>query len=79
MYSLQIKKYRVRNHLTQTQLAKKTGFTQQYISSLEKNNYTTRNLSLTAIEKIAIALGVHPLDLLHETSNKKDNRIEANN
>jgi transcriptional regulator with XRE-family HTH domain len=47
--------------LTQEQFAEKSGFSQQYLSSLENGK---RNPSIITVFEIAVALGVLPADLL---------------
>lgn len=46
---------------TQEQFAEKSGFSQQYLSSLETGK---RNPSIITVYEIAVALGVQPADLL---------------
>ena len=52
---------RQRNGLTQEQLAEVSGFSQQYISGLEKGR---RNPTIVTIYEIASALGVSHMDLV---------------
>lgn len=52
---------RQRNGLTQEQLAEISGFSQQYISGLEKGR---RNPTIVTIYEIASALGVSHMDLV---------------
>ena len=47
--------------LTQEVFAEKSGFSQQYLSSLENGK---RNPSVITLYEIAVALGVEPADLL---------------
>jgi transcriptional regulator with XRE-family HTH domain len=47
--------------LTQEQFAVKSGFSQQYLSSLENGK---RNPSVITLYEIAVALSVQPADLL---------------
>ena len=47
--------------LTQEQFAVKSGFSQQYLSSLENGK---RNPSIITLYEIAVALSVEPADLL---------------
>jgi transcriptional regulator with XRE-family HTH domain len=47
--------------LTQEQFAVKSGFSQQYLSSLENGR---RNPSVITLYEIAVALSVEPADLL---------------
>ncbi|MBI3615612.1 MAG: helix-turn-helix domain-containing protein [Candidatus Omnitrophica bacterium] len=48
---------RVQHHLTQGQLAKKLGVTQQQVSKIEQGDFS----SLVAIQRILLALGYHIL------------------
>ena len=54
---------RVRKHagLTQEQFAEKSGFSQQYVSDLERG---LRNPTVVTLYELAEALGVSHLDLL---------------
>ena len=52
---------RQKNGLTQEQLAEISGFSQQYISGLEKGR---RNPTIVTIYEIASALGVSHMDLV---------------
>lgn len=56
-----IEKIRRKRHMTQEQLAIKTGISQSTISNMEKNS--TDAVSLEKISKIANVLGVCPLTL----------------
>ena len=60
--------------LTQEQFAEKSGFSQQYLSSLENGK---RNPSVITLFEIAVALDVQPSDLLrprHRQSEPKRRR-----
>ena len=50
-----ILKYRVERSLTQAELARKVGVTQQQISKIEQGEFS----SLTTIQKVLLALGHH--------------------
>jgi transcriptional regulator with XRE-family HTH domain len=50
--------------LTQEQLAERSGFSQQYLSGLERGR---RNPTIVTVYEVAQALGVRPADLLDET------------
>lgn len=52
---------RLRKRLTQEQLAEISGFSQQYISGLEKGR---RNPTIITIYELALALGVSHTDLV---------------
>ena len=56
-YSLgeNVKKYRIKNNLSQEKLAELTGLHRTYISSVERG---LRSISLKNIEKISIALDI---------------------
>ncbi|MFB9984921.1 helix-turn-helix transcriptional regulator [Mesorhizobium kowhaii] len=56
-----VQKIRQRQHLTQEQLADISGFSQQYISGLEKGR---RNPTIITIYELALALGVSHTDLV---------------
>ena len=55
--SKNIKKYRLKKHLTQLELAKKTGYSYAYIRRLEAPN-CYKNFSLKTMENIATKLDV---------------------
>lgn len=52
---------RLRKRLTQEDLAEISGFSQQYISGLEKGR---RNPTIITIYELALALGVSHIDLV---------------
>lgn len=56
-----VQKFRQRKSLTQEELAEISGFSQQYISGLEKGR---RNPTIVTIYELALALGVTHMDLL---------------
>lgn len=56
-----VRQYREKRRLTQEQLAEISGFSQQYISSLEQGR---RNPTVITLYELAIALGVSHIDLL---------------
>lgn len=56
-----VRRYRLKKGLTQEQFAEKSGFSQQYISGLEKGR---RNPTIVTLFELAQALGVSHLDLL---------------
>lgn len=53
--------YRLKRGLTQEEFAEKSGFSQQYISGLEKGR---RNPTVVTLYELAQALGVSHLDLM---------------
>ena len=56
-----VKRIREKRGLTQERLAEISGFSQQYISSLEQGR---RNPTIITLYELAVALGVGHLDLL---------------
>jgi len=56
-----VKRIREGNGLTQEELAAKSGFSQQYISGLERGE---RNPTIITLHEIAQALGVSHVDLV---------------
>lgn len=56
-----VQRIRRRKRLTQEQLAEISGFSQQYISGLEKGR---RNPTIITIYELALALGVSHTDLV---------------
>jgi transcriptional regulator with XRE-family HTH domain len=59
-----LKRYRHRAGLTQEQLADRSGFSQFYITGLERGR---RNPTLITIYELALALGVTHVDLVRPT------------
>jgi transcriptional regulator with XRE-family HTH domain len=55
------KKVRLGKRLTQEELAERSGFSQQYISDLERGR---RNPTVVSLYELAQALGVNYLELL---------------
>jgi transcriptional regulator with XRE-family HTH domain len=56
-----VKRLREKKGLTQEQFAEASGFSQQYISSLERGR---RNPTIITIHELAAALGVSHVDLV---------------
>ena len=63
-----VRKVRLKRGLTQERFAEKSGFSQQYLSSLENGQ---RNPSIVTIYELATALGVSHLELLKPTKKRK--------
>jgi len=61
LVGLNVKRLRERNGLTQEQFAELSGFSQQYISSLERGR---RNPTIITIYELSVALGVSHMDLV---------------
>ena len=57
--------------LTQEQFAEKSGFSQQYLSSLENGR---RNPSVITLYEIAVALDVRPGDLLRPRPGRSESK-----
>jgi len=62
-----VQRIRLKRGLTQEAFAEKSGFSQQYLSSLERGK---RNPTIITIYEIATALGVNHLELLRPTKGK---------
>jgi transcriptional regulator with XRE-family HTH domain len=60
-----VKRIRERKGLTQEKLAEISGFSQQYISSLEKGR---RNPTIITLYEIALSLGVSHVELIKPRS-----------
>jgi transcriptional regulator with XRE-family HTH domain len=56
-----VKRFREKKGLTQEQFAETSGFSQQYISSLERGR---RNPTIITVYELAVALGVSHMDLV---------------
>ncbi len=63
-----VKRFREKKGLTQEQLADVSGFSQQYISSLEQGH---RNPTVITLYELAIALGVSHVDLVKSTQGRR--------
>jgi transcriptional regulator with XRE-family HTH domain len=61
LFGLRLKELRLKNNLSQEDLADAANLDRTYISSCERGK---RNISLINIWRIATALGIHPEDLL---------------
>ena len=61
-----VRRIRLKKGLTQERFAEISGFSQQYISGLEQGR---RNPTVVTVYEIALALGVHHLDLLRPSKN----------
>ena len=66
-----VKRIRQEKGLTQEQFADISGFSQQYISSLENGR---RNPTVVTIYELATALGVSHMDLVRPTRPRKQAR-----
>ena len=67
-----VRKARERRGLTQEQLAEQSGFSQQYISGLERG---IRNPTIISVYELAQTLGLSHLDLLRPPRQGKTKRI----
>lgn len=56
-----VRRLRLARDLTQEQFAERSGFSQQYISDLERGR---RNPTVVSLFELATALGAQPADLL---------------
>jgi transcriptional regulator with XRE-family HTH domain len=63
-----VRKVRLKRGLTQERFAEKSGFSQQYLSSLENGR---RNPSIVTVYELATALGVSHLELLRPAKRRK--------
>ncbi len=60
-----VKRIRMKRGLTQEQFAELSGFSQQYLSDLERG---LRNPTVVTLYEIATALGVSPIELLRSAA-----------
>lgn len=67
MLELCLKEARLKKHITQEELSKKSGFSQSYIALLETNKRINPTLDL--VNSLAKSLDTCPLDLLTHVSN----------
>ena len=56
-----LKRIRVERGLTQEELTERSGFSQQYISDMERGR---RNPTIVSLWELAQAIGVTPVDLI---------------
>ena len=60
-FAVNLRKARLAKGLSQEELAAKAGLHRNYVGSVERNE---KNISIDTIERLAIALGTDPIDLL---------------
>ena len=65
-----VRRIRQKKGLTQEQFADISGFSQQYISSLEKGR---RNPTIITLYELAVSLGVSHVDLVRPVGRRKGN------
>ena len=58
-----VRRLRLASGMTQEQFAERSGFSQQYISDLERGR---RNPTIVSLFELAVALGAMPIDLIRE-------------
>ncbi len=63
-----VKRIRQKAGLTQEQFAEKSGFSQQYLSTLERGR---RNPSIVTLYELACALGVSHMELVRPPKKRK--------
>ena len=63
IFSNNVRKYRVKQNLSQEELAEKAGVHRTYIGSVERGE---RNITINVMEKICTALGIPINDLFKE-------------
>jgi transcriptional regulator with XRE-family HTH domain len=67
-FAINLRKLRLEKGLSQEELAHKSGLHRTYVGSVERGE---RNISLKNIEKLAIALGISPTELLVEVDDNE--------
>ena len=68
-----VRRIRQKNGLTQEQLAEVSGFSQQYISTLERGR---RNPTVVTLYELATALGVSHMELVRPSRREKSSNRE---
>ena len=63
-----VRRFRENKRLTQEKLAEISGFSQQYISSLEQGQ---RNPTVITLYELAVALGVSHVELVKSTKGRR--------
>lgn len=71
-----VRRLRKMRGLTQEQFAEVSGFSQQYISSLEKG---TRNPTVITLYELSVALGVSHMDLVRPAKGRPASGIRQKN
>jgi transcriptional regulator with XRE-family HTH domain len=66
-----VKRLREKKGLTQEQFAEISGFSQQYISSLERGR---RNPTIITLYELSVALGVNHVDLIRPPKGRHQRR-----
>jgi transcriptional regulator with XRE-family HTH domain len=66
-----VKRLREKKGLTQEQFAEISGFSQQYISSLERGR---RNPTIITLYELSVALGVNHVDLIRQPKGRHQRR-----
>jgi transcriptional regulator with XRE-family HTH domain len=69
LVGLNVRKLRQDKGLTQEEFAVRSGFSQQYISDLERGR---RNPTIVSLFELAQALGAKPVDLLRPETEAED-------
>lgn len=75
LIGLNVKRIRLARGLTQEQFSELSGFTQQYISGLERGQ---RNPTIVSVYQMAQTLGVSHLELLQPDEEASDGSPEVN-
>jgi XRE family transcriptional regulator, master regulator for biofilm formation len=76
MIGQRIKKYRLQNEMSLSELAEKSGVAKSYLSSIERNLQS--NPSIQFLEKISTVLGVSVNTLLNdEESNSENEELDS--
>jgi transcriptional regulator with XRE-family HTH domain len=68
LVGLNVRRIRIQRGLTQEQFAERSGFSQQYISDLERGR---RNPTIISLLELAQALGARPVELLDEAQGEQ--------
>lgn len=63
-----VRRFRQKRRLTQEKFAEISGFSQQYLSDLERGR---RNPTVVTLYELALALGTSPVELIKSRSNKR--------
>lgn len=68
LVGLNVRRLRIARQLTQEQFAERSGFSQQYISDLERGR---RNPTIVSLYELACALDALPVDLLNTCADRE--------
>jgi transcriptional regulator with XRE-family HTH domain len=70
-----VRRFRLEKGMTQEQFAEASGFSQQYVSDLERGR---RNPTVVSLYELAAPLGIDPIELLRAVAEQEAQARESN-